>query len=451
MDQFEAAVQENQERFLTELQEFCRKPSIVTQGIGIEETAEFVAQRLRQAGFETRIIPVEGGSPVVFGEIGAGDKTLMIYNHYDVQPPEPLELWESGPFDAEIREGRIFARGVSDNKGPLMARIQAIEAYQAAFGDLPLKIKCVIEGEEEIGSPNLGRFVAENRELLEGAEACLWEGGRRDATGRPVISLGMKGICYLELSVTGANSDLHSSWGPLVGNPAWRLNWALSSFKDQNERITVDGFMDHVVEPTEQEWALLREIPFEEEQIKENFGITSFVKNVSGVDAVKQYLFDPTCTICGFATGYTGAGMKTVLPNKATAKVDFRLVPNLTPDLVYRLVREHLDRRGFTDVEVTLLAQLWPHRSPVDHPWVQRSMEVAAEFYGKTPVVYPSSAGGGPMYQVCGALGVPGISGGGVGHPSSNIHAPNENIFVEDYVKALNFTGHLIRALAEIQ
>ena len=450
MKGFESNVQANQERFLGELQEFCRKPSIIAQGIGIEETAEWVCDRLRRAGFESRVVAVEGGAPVVYGEIGSGDKTLMMYNHYDVQPPEPLELWDSGPFDAEIREGRVWARGVSDNKGPLMARVQAIEAYQQAVGELPIRIKWVIEGEEEIGSPNLGRFVDENREMLEGADACLWEGGGRDRAGRPVISLGMKGIAYLGLSVSGAGSDLHSMNGAIVGNPAWRLIWALASLKDENENISVDGLMDYVAEPTEEEWAFIRRIPFDEEESKRDFGITSFLKGATGPDVVKQLLFDPTCTVCGILTGYNGPGPKTVLPNEATAKVDFRLVPDLNPELVLRLVREHLDRRGFTDVNVELLAQLWPYRSPVEHAWVNASIAVARAVFGAEPVVYPSSAGGGPMYQLCGTFGIPGIAGGGAGNPNGNLHAPNENIYVEDYMRTIRYTGLLIDALGRL-
>lgn len=450
MDRFEANVRDNQERFLGELQEFCRKPSIIAQDIGIDETAEWVSARLRNVGFESRIISVEGGAPVVYGEMGSGDKTLMIYNHYDVQPPEPLDLWDSGPFDAEIRDGRVWARGVSDNKGPWMARVQAIEAYQQEVGELPFRIKWIVEGEEEIGSPNLGRFVEENRDLLQGADACLWEGGRRDGAGRPVISLGMKGIAYLGLSVSGASSDLHSMNAPIVGNPAWRLIWALASLKDENENITVDGLMDHVVKPTAEELEYIQGIPFDEEQNKQDFGISSFLKGATGPEIVKQLLFDPTCTICGFLTGYTGPGLKTVLPNQASAKVDFRLVPDLNPELVLRLVREHLDRRGFSDVNVELLAQLWPYRSQVDHPWVQASISVARDIFGAEPVVYPSSAGGGPMYQLCGTFGIPGISGGGVGNPNSNLHAPNENIFVEDYMRSILYTGHLIQAIGNL-
>ena len=450
MKRFESNVQANQERFLGELQEFCRKPSIVAQGIGIEETAEWVGDRLRRAGFESKVIAVEGGAPVVYGEIGSGEKTLMIYNHYDVQPPEPLELWDSGPFEAEIREGRVWARGVSDNKGTLMARVQAIEAYQQEVGELPIRIKWIIEGEEEIGSPNLGRFVAENRELLAGADACLWEGGRRDGAGRPEFSLGMKGIAYLGLTVSGASSDLHSMNGSIVGNPAWRLIWALASLKDENENITVDGLMDYVAEPTGEEWEYIQGIPFDEEQSKQELGITGFLKGATGPEVVKQLLFDPTCTVCGFLSGYTGPGPKTVLPKQASAKVDFRLVPDLNPELVRRLVREHLDRRGFSDIHVELLAQLWPYRSQVDHPWVQTSISVARDIYGAEPVVYPTSAGGGPMYQLCGTFGIPGIAGGGASNPNSNLHAPNENIYVEDYMRTIRYTGHLINALGRL-
>ena len=450
MVQYEAYLHDNRDRYLRELQEFCRMPSIIAQGIGIEETAAWVSGRLGQAGFASRVISVAGGAPVVYGEIGSGRKTLMIYNHYDVQPPEPLDLWDSGPFDAEIRDGRIWARGVSDNKGPWMARVHAFEAYQNLVGELPFRIKWIVEGEEEIGSPNLGRFVEENRSLLEGADACLWEGGRRDGAGRPVFSLGMKGICYLGLSVSGASSDLHSMNAPIVENPAWRLIWALASLKDENENITVDGLMDHVADPNDEEWDFLRGIPFDEEQAKQDFGIAEFLKGATGTDVVKQLLFDPTCTICGFESGYNGPGPKTVLPNAAAAKVDFRLVPDLNPDLVLQLVRAHLDRRGYHDVQVEILAQLWPYRSQVDHPWVQASLAAAREVFAAEPVVYPSSAGGGPMYQLCGTFGIPGISGGGVGNPHSNLHAPNENIFVEDYMRTLLYTLRLIDALAAL-
>jgi acetylornithine deacetylase/succinyl-diaminopimelate desuccinylase-like protein len=450
MNRLDAYIQQNEERFVSELQELCRHPSISAQDVGIEETAQFVADHLRRVGFTVTIDrPVEHAAPFICAEIGAGERTLLVYDHYDVQPPEPLDQWESNPFEPTVRQGRLYGRGVSDNKGPLMARIQAVEAYQTQLGGPPLKIKFLIEGEEEIGSPNLGRFVERNLERLRDADACLWEGGYRDPAGRQVISLGKKGMCYLELSTCGAKDDLHSSWGGVIVNPAWRLNWALSSLKDRDERIAIDGLWDYVVEPTEREWAMLRALPFPEKQIKHNFGVSQFVGGLTGERAVKAYLFEPTCTICGLISGYTGAGSKTVMPHRATAKVDVRLVPDLTPKLAFQLVRQHLDRRGFEDVEMTLLSELYPYRSDVDHPWVRRTIEAVTAFYGHTPVVEPSSAGGGPMYEICGKLGIPGIATGGVRHAMSNIHAPNENIYVGDYLETIRFTGYLLGVLGE--
>ena len=274
MKQFDAYVDQNAERFIEELKEFCRQPSISTQNVGLEEMAELVRARLGRLGAEVRLIPVDGGPAVVFAELGQGERTLLIYNHYDVQPPDPLEEWESPPFELTIREGKLYARGVADNKGNLMARVQAIEAYRAVFGELPLRIKFVVEGEEEVGSLHLAQFAQENHELLA-ADGCLWESGGKDEAERFVLYLGLKGIAYLELRARGARSDLHSSLATIVPNPAWRLVWALSSLKDEDDHITIDGFMDHVARPTQAEMEMLEAIPFEEEKIKERLASLS--------------------------------------------------------------------------------------------------------------------------------------------------------------------------------
>ncbi|MFQ6002070.1 MAG: M20/M25/M40 family metallo-hydrolase, partial [Anaerolineae bacterium] len=193
MEEFKAYVDENADRFVVELQRLCQQPSIAAQKVGVEETAEMVLSMLQRIGAQARLIPVAGGAPVVYGTIGEGPRTLIFYNHYDVQPPEPLEEWESDPFAAEIRQGVLYARGAADNKGDLVARLMAVEAYQKTKGELPLKIKFVFEGEEEIGSVHLAQFVEENRDLLE-ADGCIWEGGSKDLSERPVIYLGLKGI-----------------------------------------------------------------------------------------------------------------------------------------------------------------------------------------------------------------------------------------------------------------
>jgi acetylornithine deacetylase/succinyl-diaminopimelate desuccinylase-like protein len=386
---------------------------------------------------------------VVYGEIGSGKKTLIIYDHYDVQPPEPLDQWESPPFSPEIREGFLFCRGVADNKGDLVSRLQAIEALQTTMGDLPLKIKFVFEGEEEVGSPHLAQFVDENKELLLGADGCLWEGGRTDMSGRPELYLGLKGILYVELRARGASRDMHSSYAPLVPNPAWRLVWALNTLKDEEDRITVDGLMDHVAQPPADELELLDRIPFEGDKIKEDLGIPEFLGGERGTDAMRKLLYSPTCTICGMVAGYTGEGSKTVLPSEARVKIDFRLVPDLEPGLVLDLLRKHLDRRGFDDVDIVSMSGEYPAKSPFEAPVAQAAIQAARAVYGQDPVVYPLMAGSGPMYPLSAALGIPAVSGMGVGHAKSRIHAPNENIRLEDYFRAVKFTGEFLRAFAE--
>lgn len=443
MERFNAYVEENAERFVKELKDFCSQPSIAAQKVGMKEMAELVRERLERLGADVRLIPVDDAPPVVFAELGRGGRTLLIYNHYDVQPPDPLEEWESPPFEPTVREGKLYARGVADNKGDLMARIHAIEAYLAAYGELPLRVKFVVEGEEEVGSPHLADFAEEHAEILA-ADGCLWETGGKDEAERFVIYLGLKGIAYMELRARGAKSDLHSSLATIVPNPAWRLVWALSTLKDEDDYITIDGFMDYVVEPTPEEMEMLKALPFEEEKMKENFGISKFVRNLSGVDALRKHLYEPTCTICGMRSGYIEEGTKTVLPNTAIVKLDLRLVPNLTPELAVELLRKHLDRRGFTDIEVVPFAGERPARSPANAPIVLAAIEAAEAVYGESPVVYPLMPASGPIYPLSEGLGIPAVLAG-IGYPGDNAHAPNENIRIADYMEGIRFVGELIR------
>jgi len=406
-----------------------------------------VMERLQCIGAEARLIEVEGGPPVVYGEIGSGKRTLLIYNHYDVQPPEPLELWESEPFAAEIRDGKLYARGVSDNKGNTLARIQAVESWLATQGDLPLRIKWVVEGEEEVGSVHLEQFAAENRGLLEGADGCLWESGGKNINEQPVLRLGCKGIMYVELRVHGANRDIHSSGAAVVPNPVWRLVWALATLKDPDDHITVDRLMDHVAQPNEAQIEMLRQISYDEERVKADLGIPAFIRDLTGVELLKKYLFEPTCTICGILAGYTGPGSKTVMPNEAMAKVDFRLVENLTPKLVVDLLRKHLDRRGFTDVEIITRGGEHPALSDPDSAIVQAAIAATQSVYGQDPVIWPRSPGTGPQYILATQMGIP-FTSGGVSHARSYAHAPNENIRLADYVEGIKWIGALIENFA---
>jgi acetylornithine deacetylase/succinyl-diaminopimelate desuccinylase-like protein len=448
MDKFQAYVEANRERFLAELQDFCRQPSIAAQNVGMREMADKVLARLHKLGADARLVEVGDGAPVVYAEIGSGPRTLMIYDHYDVQPAEPLDLWESGPWEAAIRNGKVFARGAADNKGNLVNRIQAVEAYLATISPLPLKIKFVVEGEEEIGSAHLPQFVRENRALLEGVDGCLWEFGGKDINERPQLWCGLKGDVYVELHAHGAKRDLHSAYAAIVGDPAWRLTWALATLKDAEDRILIDGFMSHVRPPTAAEVEALKTIPFDEEKERTALGIPAFINDRTGVDLVKKYLYEPTCTICGLYSGYVGQGSKTVLPNHAFAKIDFRLVPNLSPDLVVDLLKKHLARRGFDDIQVTPVETgLEVARSPLDSTIVRAAVEAAKAVYPNEPIVYPTSAGSGPMYRLCQALGIPAVSAGCGWHDSRG-HAPNESIRIVDYFEGMLFIRELIDRFA---
>jgi len=340
----------------------------------------------------------------------------------------------------------LYARGVSDNKGNLMARLQAIEAYRATVGELPLRIRVLYEGEEEIGSEHLADFVRENAARLR-ADGCIWEAGYKDAAGRPTISLGLKGIAYFELRVRGAKSDVHSSQGTIIPNPAWRLVWALSTLKDAEDRITIDGLMDHVRKPDAADIALLERLPYDEGETKRIHGIDSFVRGLTGTPLKLKHFFEPTCTICGITSGYSGPGSKTVLPAVASAKLDFRLVPDLEPKLVGELLRKHLDRRGFGDIEITPFHGEKPSRWPNTTAVAQAALAACADTYGREPVVYPLMVGSGPMSQVCDELGIP-VVGFGSGNAASANHAPNENIAIADYVDHIRAFGRFIHAFA---
>jgi acetylornithine deacetylase/succinyl-diaminopimelate desuccinylase-like protein len=345
-----AYIDQHADEFVERLRTLCRQPSISAQDVGLLETAEMVEQLSRAAGAETQRIELDGGPPIIYGRIaGRGGRTLQLYDHYDVQPPEPLELWHAEPFAAEIKDGRIWARGVSDNKGNLVARLCAIEAYQQTLGQLPLDVTLVFEGEEEVGSPHLRQFTdsPRGRELLSAPDACIWEAGYKDPTGRPTISLGCKGILYVELRVRSANRDLHSSWGAAVPNAAWRLTAALSILKDlETERVLIPGFYDRVQAPSSLLLELADREPFDVASYGQLFGTEGVLLGWGGREARRHYLFDPTCTICGLSSGYQGPGGKTVLPAEAMAKLDFRLVPDQSPEEILELLRGYLAAEG---------------------------------------------------------------------------------------------------------
>jgi acetylornithine deacetylase/succinyl-diaminopimelate desuccinylase-like protein len=440
-------IDSHKDEYVEELQVLCRQPSVSAQNKGITECVNLLKGMMVEAGIAVKVVPVKDGNPVVFGELKSrgAKQTLGFYNHYDVQPPEPLELWDSPPFEAAIKKGKIFARGVSDNKGNIVARLAAVKALKEVHGEIPVDLKFFIEGEEEIGSPHLKSFVKENMRLLR-ADGYIWESGGVDQQNRPTVSLGAKGIMYVEFRAKGPKRDVHSSYAPVVPNPAWRLVWLLSSLKAPDEKIRVPGWYEKVVSDSEDEIQLLEEAPFDEAADKEELGLKEYLRGVSGVEAQKALRLHPTCNIAGFGAGYTGPGAKTVLPSEAVAKVDFRLVEAQKPDVMFERLKKHLKGGGFGDVEVVNLGGYEPAKAPVDDPFIVRVVETAGKVYGYNPVVLPSMAGTSPIYVIRNWMGIPVASGGGVSYPGSKAHAPNENIRIKDYVNSIKFVASLIKS-----
>jgi acetylornithine deacetylase/succinyl-diaminopimelate desuccinylase-like protein len=425
-----AYVDEHLDETVARLQAFCRQPSIAAQDVGMAEMAEMVRHSLAAAGGQAELVPT-AGYPVVLGRFaGQGAKTLMLYNHYDVQPPEPLERWDSPPFAAEIRDGHLYARGVADNKGNLVARLAAVEAWLATRGELPLNVLFVVEGEEEIGSPHLGSFAEENRIKLQ-ADGCIWESGYKDTKGRLEILLGVKGILAVDLSVRKIGRDLHSSTAAIIESSAWRLIWALDSLKGPDERVLIPGFYDGVRPPDARDRAMLAAWDYDEAGYLSEVGAEQFVLGLQDEAMKERYLFQPTCNICGISSGYRGPGIKTVLPAEAQAKLDFRLVPDQDPHDILQKLRDHLDAQGFEDIEIHAEGPEFPARTDPDDPLVGAVVQAARRAYETEPVVKPLMAATGPMYELCQRWGLP-AAGAGIGWVGSRGHSPNENVRLED-------------------
>ena len=428
----------NRDRFVDELRDLCRIPSETGADAALDDAARWCRQRLAAAGCATREFRVPGEPALVVGETGNGRRTLICVQHYDVQPAVPLELWKSGPYEAAIRDGAVYARGVDDNKGHLLLRIQAAEAYRAVHGELPIGIRYLIEGEEEDGSAHLAELLAKDATLTDG-DGALKEGGAIDAAGRPQLSLGGKGIFYMELRVRSMARDAHSGGATHLPNAAWRLVQALETFVDARGRILVEGFYDDVRRPTDAELAHVRSLPFEADVVKRIYAIDGFAWGRSDEEARLASVFEPTCNIAGLLSGFTGEGTKTVIPSEAMVKIDFRLVPEQDPRRIGELVRAHLDRHGFGDIELVAKEGTRPYRGRMDDPLVRAAKAAAEEAFGQPALIIPSSGGTSPMHQVCGKRSLPNVTLG-MGHPSSGAHAPNEHILIENYFKGIRAT-----------
>lgn len=426
----------HEEKYIDTYREFLKLRTVSAEHREIRETAHFLRDLLDSNGFHSQILETDG-HPVVYGSMDIGKpRTLLVYNHYDVQPVDPINEWESDPFSAAIRDGRIYARGSSDNKGTLIARLFGI-INSVKQGKINVNLKFLYEGEEEIGSPSLKNFVNGNRELLK-SDAVIMEGSSLGEDGRPVISLGVKGLAYVELEEEISRSDMHSSFAAIAPNAAWNLVNQLSRL-NENGHVLIPGFYDDIRPLSEQEEKMLEQYPFHEESFKGSFGLRYL--NYEGRDNLVRSLFcNPTFNIDGIISGYTGEGSKTVTPRKAMAKVDFRLVPDQDPNKIYRSFMEALKSNGFNGT-VRHLGLEYPVRTPVDSPISQAMIESARNTYNKEPIVMINSPGTQPMALFTRNLGIKeAVSAIGVGDQRSGAHAPNESVSMDNFYLAVRHT-----------
>ncbi len=439
-------IEENVEKTVTDLQELCRQPSISTTNVGIKEMANLLHSRIERAGLSSSINET-AGNPILTAKIeGVSEKTLLFYNHYDVQPADPESEWVSPPFEANIIDEHVVARGSTDNKGNIISRLVAFEAFLAVRGEVPCNIKYIIEGEEEIGSPSLENFVVNNKDLLN-ADGCIWE----DNTTRvdiPVLSLGNKGLCYLELTCRTANVDFHSSSGQIYENAAWRIIWALASMKDENENVLVDGFYDDVLDLTEVENALVEKIkPYDSADRVKKFELRKFLLDLEDNQLPRRHLTNPTFNVAGFDAGYTGEGVKTIVSGRGRAKIDCRLVPNQDPKKIRDCVQNHLIKHGFDDIKVELLFSSYPAKSDPEAEVVKACIMASQRLYGEDAEINPFGSGSTPCYIVLRNLGIP-LASTGVGRITSRTHSANENLKIEHLIDGAMYIAAICEEIA---
>ena len=432
----DAHIEKNSRRFIDELKELCSFPSISNHGRdAIQPARDWLADRLSR--YTDRVETLEaGGMPALYAEVkGAGRRKLLLYEHYDVQPVDPIDLWQSPPFEPAESDGKIVARGVADDKADVMARIHALETLKE-LGEVPLTLRFLIEGEEEIGSKSFEKIAHDHADKLA-ADGCLWESGSSfDDAGRPTIQFGCRGLLYVTLRVRLLDFDQHSGFASIYPSAATYLVGALASLRDQDMNIKIDGFYADVVNPTETDRRMMASIDPEIEKRRSLVGFQKLVRDPKPDQVVEQMLFLPTCNVAGVTTGYQGHGSKTVLPAEASAKLDFRLIPNQDPDDIRRKLRSHLDRHGFEKVEMVSSDGEKPARSDPSSAIGRTVIESVREMYAE-PVLWPFMPATGPMHPVVSDLGIPTVLPVGVGRPDNRIHAPNENIRAEDYVNTV--------------
>ncbi len=421
-----------QARWTEELVEFCVIPSEPDQPAAIDQAADWVDDRLRAAGATVHRLRHNGSSPLVVGEIGpASGPVVLAVQHYDVQPAGDPDLWASPPYEPAVRDGRLYARGAVDNKGELLLRVWALEAYRRVMGGLPWRVRFLVEGEEEAGSPNLASLLAQEPALTE-ADAAVGEGGGVDEQGRPMVIAGNKGIVVVRLDVRTLTTDVHSGAASLLPNAAARLAAALATIVKSDGAPAWPGYDADVAPLNAAAKAAVREMPLSLlDEMRTQFGVTRFVNGLDGYDALEAEFHDPTCNIQAMWSGDGGASGRNIVPGEASARLDLRLVPDQDPQRVVEGLRAHLESHGFGDVTVEPVGPAArAYWTDLDHPIVDLAADACDSAFGKPSIRIPSIGGTAPMYQICGARLTPMVYMGG-GDIHGQAHAPNESISID--------------------
>jgi acetylornithine deacetylase/succinyl-diaminopimelate desuccinylase-like protein len=437
-------------RWTDELLGFCAIPSEAGDAVALRAAADWVAERLRRLPATIDVVERDGAPPLVTGELGAG-RTLLAVQHYDVQPAVPLELWTSPPYQPEVRDGRLYARGASDNKGELMARVWAVEAYLATIGDLPCRVRFIVQGEEEGGGANFGPLL-DLRPGVREADGVLSEGGEIDGHGRPVVYGGVRGMVSFELVCRTIAYDAHSSLSNLLPSAASRLVMALSTLWDAEGVPRIEGLDDAVRRPTAVDAALLAATPTQEiDDLFSVYGVDRLVAGRRGAAALEAVTFGTTCNLQGLWSGYTGPGGKTITPAEGHARLDIRLVPSQEPEAILEAVRRHLAGHGFGDIEVIASDENYPAWwTPSDDPIIAAAIRASEAVLGTSAVQQLSAPGTEPLWDVCAAGNLPAVSLG-ASDDDARMHAPDESWSLAGAALAAQMTARFLDEFAEIK
>jgi len=438
----------NQDDIVSHLRKLVKHPSISAQHVGIEECASALNEIMHDSGISSKIIKLKDGNPIVYGEVNSsGKKTLLLYGHYDVQPVEPMDEWRYNPFSGVVADNKVHGRGAADSKGNVIAIVKAAKAFLDNYGEPPVNLKFLIEGEEEISSINLPDFVKANKQMLK-ADASLCFDSSLNPYGSASIYAGLKGLLYLELRCKTASTDMHSALSAIAPNPAWRLLWALNTIKNDG-KIMIDGWYDDVKVPSKEDLSLLQKLDYDERMIMKEYGVKELLGGVKGKEALKKLLFEPTCNIAGIQSGYTSAGSKTVLPNESFVKLDFRLVYDQKSDDLIKKLKKHLATKGLSDIAIFKLGSVEPSKTDAKAKIVKAAAKAAEQVYTKKPEIFPNMWGSGPDFVFTKLLKLQSVWTGC--SPSyANIHAPNEFTTIKNVLDGVCYASIIIQEFANI-